>query len=210
MLVFFVFWGGGGGRATGCLAACMHQCRYAVVQIRARPAPCADCLLNAWDEWGAAHPADNDTDRPFNFAEDQLYVVMSFHHGGQDLEGYHFGDMGQARAVVAQVCASLAVAEEAMGFEHRDLHVSNVLVKPCDEEYMEYELAGECFRVATHGVRAAIIDYTLSRLETVRAFTEPAAASTCCCLGTLALHPLQPFIAQTRFRSQPADTTAIV
>eukprot|EP00911_Craspedida_sp_UC1_P002713 UC1_evm1s1992 len=80
--------------------------------------------------------------------------------------------MRQAHAVLQQVCAALAVAEAALEFEHRDLHISNILVKTCNEDAeLEYALNGENFQVPTEGVQASIIDFTLSRMRVPTAAT---------------------------------------
>lgn len=63
-----------------------------------------------------------------------------------------------------QVALSLAVAESEFQFEHRDLHWGNVLVSPTAEKFITYYLNGKSIEVPTHGVKATIIDYTLSRL----------------------------------------------
>ena len=52
-----------------------------------------------------------------------------------------------------------------MAFEHRDLHWGNVLIQPCSEKQIEFSLADENFQVDTLGVRATIIDFSLSRLS---------------------------------------------
>ena len=67
--------------------------------------------------------------------------------------------------MLQQVTAALAVAEECMQFEHRDLHWGNVLVKPTEEETVKYCLNGEEFELDTHGVQVNIIDFTMSRLR---------------------------------------------
>lgn len=72
--------------------------------------------------------------------------------------------MYQARSVLTQVVYSLAVAEESLQFEHRDLHWGNVLVKPTDQEDITYKLMGKRCSVPSMGVEANIIDFTLSRL----------------------------------------------
>ena len=47
-----------------------------------------------------------------------------------------------------QVAHTLAVAEEAMDFEHRDLHWGNVLVKEVKgTRVCEYKLDGDVFKV---------------------------------------------------------------
>ena len=72
--------------------------------------------------------------------------------------------MQQARSVLAQVVYALAVAEESLQFEHRDLHWGNVLVKPTDQEDITFKLMGRRCSVPSMGVEANIIDFTMSRL----------------------------------------------
>ena len=59
---------------------------------------------------------------------------------------------------------SLAIAERALEFEHRDLHWGNVLIQRTSESTLNYMLGGASISVDTHGVRVTIIDFTLSRL----------------------------------------------
>jgi serine/threonine-protein kinase haspin len=59
---------------------------------------------------------------------------------------------------------TLAVAENKFEFEHRDLHWGNILVAKTSEKFAEYRVNGEIIKVPTHGVKATIIDYTLSRM----------------------------------------------
>lgn len=63
-----------------------------------------------------------------------------------------------------QVALSLAVAESEFQFEHRDLHWGNILVTPIADKFLTYKLNGKTIEIATHGIKATIIDYTLSRL----------------------------------------------
>ena len=56
------------------------------------------------------------------------------------------------------------MAEEALQFEHRDLHWGNVLVRPTEEEEIVYKLRDQEVRIPTMGVEASVIDYSLSRL----------------------------------------------
>lgn len=57
------------------------------------------------------------------------------------------------------------MAESQFEFEHRDLHWGNILVAPTTEKSMTFHLNGESIEVKTHGIKATIIDFTLSRIE---------------------------------------------
>ena len=54
---------------------------------------------------------------------------------------------------------------QALEFEHRDLHRGNVLVRRTSEETVYLRLGGEDYLIPTRGVRATIVDYTLSRIK---------------------------------------------
>ena len=74
--------------------------------------------------------------------------------------------MSEAKSILQQVAMSLAVAEQSLQFEHRDLHWGNVLVKRLDApNSLEYLLNGNAISIDTHGVKAVFIDFTLSRLK---------------------------------------------
>ncbi|XP_061423273.1 serine/threonine-protein kinase haspin isoform X2 [Lethenteron reissneri] len=122
-----------------------------------------DRLLEAWNEFHENKISDNDC--PDFFTDSQLFIVFEFEEGGTSLETYQFSSMLQMLAVLQQVLVALAVAEEAICFEHRDLHWGNVLVKQTKKKKLSYRLFGQTFSMPTHGVQAKIIDYTLSRME---------------------------------------------
>ncbi|KAI4879843.1 hypothetical protein NFI96_007294 [Prochilodus magdalenae] len=104
---------------------------------------------------------------PHFFGEDQLFVILEFEFGGSDLENMNgkLFSMGQAKSILHQVTAALAVAEQALYFEHRDLHWGNILVKTTKEKSSTFVLNGVVYSVETRGVHVNIIDYSLSRLE---------------------------------------------
>nr|XP_008123868.2 PREDICTED: serine/threonine-protein kinase haspin [Anolis carolinensis] len=123
-------------------------------------------LLDAWDEFHRLRTSEND--RPDFFGERQLFMVLEFEDGGTDLENMRqrkLGSVAAAKSVLQQVAASLAVAEEALCFEHRDLHWGNVLIKNTDRKEVSVRLKGETLTFPTHGILVSIIDYTFSRLE---------------------------------------------
>lgn len=56
------------------------------------------------------------------------------------------------------------VAEEALQFEHRDIHWGNIVVRTTEVKFLEYKISDRLKNVETRGVLASIIDYSLSRL----------------------------------------------
>ncbi|XP_010187329.1 PREDICTED: serine/threonine-protein kinase haspin [Mesitornis unicolor] len=122
-------------------------------------------LLEAWDKYHEVTGSEND--RPDLYGDEQLFMVLEFEFGGSDLENMRnsFSSMASAKSILHQVTASLAVAEQELHFEHRDLHWGNVLVKRTDVKELHYVLNGVTHTIPTAGIHVNIIDYTLSRLE---------------------------------------------
>ena len=118
-------------------------------------------LLEAWDAFREAYPKRCENNRP-DFSDDQLYALLLMDDGGKDLEGISLS-WTEAAGVFWQVALALAAAEE-LGFEHRDLHMGNILVQrvPADNAQEEAPLTHRYGTCA--GVRATVIDYSLSRL----------------------------------------------
>ena len=121
-------------------------------------------LLQLWDKFDDEKRSEND--RPDFFPADQHFIALEYGNGGRDLEKFVFRHPGQAWAAWQQVAHTLAVAEQELSFEHRDLHWGNVLVKETKEKEVQYRLAGDTFTVDTEGVNISIIDFSLSRLST--------------------------------------------
>ena len=67
----------------------------------------------------------------------------------------------------AQTVLTLAVAEECLEFEHRDLHWGNLLLKPLRSSAapLHFALRGAEMRVAHAGVQLCLIDFTMARLR---------------------------------------------
>ena len=85
-------------------------------------------LLDAWDDWRTDPSHDCQNDRPDYFPSDQCFIVFAFEAGGYDLEHYAFHSWMQVRSMLSQVVVSMAAAEAVYRFEHRDLHVGNILI----------------------------------------------------------------------------------
>lgn len=47
----------------------------------------------------------------------------------------------------------MAIAEQVLEFEHRDLHWGNVLVKPTSDKYIEFIFDGKTILVPSKGVK---------------------------------------------------------
>ena len=121
-------------------------------------------LLKEWDSYRRRKVSEND--RPDNFKSDQLFAVFEFADGGCDIEHYKFTNHAQGLSILKQVVFSLGAAELAMEFEHRDLHLGNVLVRRCARNaYIPYSLNGLERSVRSEGVFATIIDFTISRIK---------------------------------------------
>lgn len=126
--------------------------------------PYAPELLEQWRAYDALHTSENEN--PALFPADQLYAVFFFADGGVDLEHAEISTYAEAKSVLLQVTVSLAVAEEACRFEHRDLHWGNVLLKKCGAgEEKDATLNGVRLSFPTKGVDVSVIDFTLSRLD---------------------------------------------
>jgi serine/threonine-protein kinase haspin len=126
--------------------------------------PYAPPLLNAWKKYDKERESENEN--PEGFPADQLYIVFACADGGADLEHIQLNNAAEATAMLLQVTVALAVAEEAMKFEHRDLHWGNVLLQRCGvDETRRARLNGVELTYPTNGLAVNIIDFTLSRLD---------------------------------------------
>nr|XP_015799067.2 uncharacterized protein haspin isoform X1 [Nothobranchius furzeri] len=122
-------------------------------------------FLKAWDLFDRRKVSEND--RPDFFENNQLFIILEFEFGGVDLEHSNgkLASLAVAKSILHQVTAALAVAEQELHFEHRDLHWGNVLVKTTKQKTLNFLLNGTGHCVETSGVVVHIIDYSLSRLE---------------------------------------------
>ncbi|KAH6590072.1 hypothetical protein BASA61_005365 [Batrachochytrium salamandrivorans] len=130
--------------------------------------PYSDELLALWDEYDERKGSENIP--PCDYNDTQLYVIMVLRHGGNDLEHSSLiTTAARAKSLLLQVSLALAQAEQQMSFEHRDLHWGNVLIDKSPLHTMDYSLPTQSgnviYSVPTAGIKATIIDFSLSRLE---------------------------------------------
>jgi hypothetical protein len=119
--------------------------------------PYPKSLENEWRRYDAEHKSQNE------FPSGRQHLLFTLDDGGDCLEQFTFESMNQAVSVFEQVLCSLAMAERAISFEHRDLHWGNVLIAPESQSDFVYRLADRQFHVTTHGVHCRLIDFSLSR-----------------------------------------------
>ncbi|KAL0034660.1 hypothetical protein WJX77_001494 [Trebouxia sp. C0004] len=122
----------------------------------------AKTLIQEWHRWDHLHESENDAVDAF--PGDQLYVVFVFADGGADLERFELRSFEEAQSILLQTALSLAVAEEACEFEHRDLHWGNLLARRDSNRTISCRLRGHDIEASSSGVTVTLIDFTLSRL----------------------------------------------
>ncbi|KAM2612794.1 hypothetical protein TB2_032723 [Malus domestica] len=120
-------------------------------------------LIKAWEDWDEKCGSEND--HPKAFPDNQCYVVFVLDNGGEDLESFVLMNIDEARSLLVQVTASLAVAEAAYEFEHRDLHWGNILLSRNDSVTMQLTLERKQMFIQTFGLVVSIIDFSLSRIS---------------------------------------------
>ena len=121
-------------------------------------------LTKEWHRWDKIHTSENG---PVDeYGDDQLYVVFVVGNGGIDLEGFSPRSFNEIKSILLQTIITLAVAENACEFEHRDLHWGNILIKRDSSKQIGYSLNNVDIVAESTGVRVTLIDFTLSRLTT--------------------------------------------
>lgn len=129
-----------------------------------------DVLVKAFRKF-KTEGGDCVNDDPKLFSKDQVYAIFEMGDAGLDLDKVERPSAFQIYDIFWSTVILIANAEEKVEFEHRDLHVGNICVKPF--------VAGDSFEVpdtvlssmsetpkhilGLTGIRTAIIDYTLSR-----------------------------------------------
>nr|CDI51743.1 serine threonine kinase [Melanopsichium pennsylvanicum 4] len=140
-------------------------------------------LLQAWDRWDAKRRTKTgegaENVRPHVLGRTQVYALLVMTDGGVDLESLKVKSWTHAASIFWQVVKGLGEMEELYEFEHRDLHWGNILVQTVTPESRDEQGAANFLRTHNNwlldptisGVKATIIDFTLSRAT-------PSAANT--------------------------------
>ncbi|XP_067130319.1 serine/threonine-protein kinase haspin-like [Centruroides vittatus] len=118
-------------------------------------------LCKAWDIYHLKYRSR--TKYPGNFPSNQMYIIYDMKYEGQQILSSNLQPQ-QVCSIIKQVSCSIAVAESAANFEHRDLHLGNVLIKKTMLSSIPFRLNGEKITIDSYGIAATIIDYTFSRI----------------------------------------------
>ncbi|KAH7982080.1 hypothetical protein HPB52_002875 [Rhipicephalus sanguineus] len=99
----------------------------------------------------------------FVMCDTEPFLLIEYAVGGVRLSDVMFENIEQVHSIVAQVILGLAIAEEALQFEHRDIQMENVLVKMTPNETAVFVYNKKKIVLHTRGVIACVIDFNLSR-----------------------------------------------
>ncbi|GMH33792.1 hypothetical protein BSKO_01626 [Bryopsis sp. KO-2023] len=119
-------------------------------------------LLAEWKRWNDYFNSENDP--VDSFSEEQLFIVFLIENAGQQLENFELRNFSEAKSMLLQTVLTCAVGEEALQFEHRDLHCGNILLKRTTESTTSVVLREQTIQVENQGIEVVLIDFTLSRV----------------------------------------------
>lgn len=121
-------------------------------------------LIQAWKDYTSWKRTDHQHG-PDELEVVQPYLVFRSSYAGIPLTQAKVESALQLRSILQQVALSLAVAESALQFEHRDLGLNHVLVNETNFQLTQFCIGGKSFFVNTWGVLATIIDFATSRIK---------------------------------------------
>ncbi|GIY40237.1 hypothetical protein CEXT_167091 [Caerostris extrusa] len=126
-----------------------------------------ECLVRAWWDYRSSlerlkDPAEHH--QPDQYPESQLYLTIESSFCGEPLTMRMLQNAWLGVSIMSQITAALAVAEAAYNFEHRDIHLGNILVRSTNAVSLKYTIHNHHFSIETVGYHVFIIDFTLSRI----------------------------------------------
>jgi serine/threonine-protein kinase haspin len=141
--------------------------------LKGRP---SKAFAKAWKTFNAARAKGDksmfpDPTKKTSYREDQLWAVIEMQDAGTDLERIQLRTVWTIWDVFWSVTLALAKGEQEAEFEHRDLHMGNICIKTRKDDG---KISPENARIRDirrkldfSGIESTIIDYTLSRAETM-------------------------------------------
>lgn len=121
-------------------------------------------LIQAWKDYTSWKRTDHQHG-PDTLDTAQPYLIFRFAYAGVPLTQAKLDNALQLRSILQQVALSLAVAEGALQFEHRDLGLNHVLVDETSFQLYQFCMGGKSVFINSWGVRATIIDFAAARVR---------------------------------------------
>jgi serine/threonine-protein kinase haspin len=129
-----------------------------------------DSFLEAFRDFQEAGN-DCENNDPQNFSSEQIFAVIEMDDAGVDLDSLKAPSVFQIHDIFWSAVVILANAEEKVEFEHRDLHIGNICIKPWSNgstidvpgDILSNMSATPTSLLGLSGIKTTIIDYTLSR-----------------------------------------------
>ncbi|OAK99414.1 hypothetical protein IQ06DRAFT_294769 [Phaeosphaeriaceae sp. SRC1lsM3a] len=158
--------------------------------LQGRPSP---AFADAWKSWNKSRPRGKKSEFPdpskkTSYEDTQLWAIVEMQDAGTDCEKImEYGGLSsiwEVWDVFWGVCLSVAKAEEACKFEHRDLHMGNICVRSSRNggEITDVTVKDPIRRKFRFtGLETTVIDYTLSRAEML---PSPSRRSSTSSIGT--------------------------
>ncbi|KAF2757776.1 hypothetical protein EJ05DRAFT_476984 [Pseudovirgaria hyperparasitica] len=127
-------------------------------------------FCSAWKAFNKAQPRHQKSEFPdpskkISYAEDQLWAVIEMQDAGTDLEHIKVDNIWALWDIFWGVTLAVAKAEEWARFEHRDLHLGNICIRPFDIASPPLIPTSHHGKLFYTNLETTIIDYTLSRAD---------------------------------------------
>ena len=119
-----------------------------------------NAIGNLWDEWRNDPSNGSQNQSVRTYGEAQYYIVYEFEFGGTPLDRFQFNDQNEILAVVRQIIITFAKMERELHFEHRDLHLGNVLVSR--KQNKGTVNGSRRISVSDCGLKVTVIDFAMA------------------------------------------------
>lgn len=163
-------------------------------------------FIDAWKRWNKGRPRGKksqfpDPGKKASYDETQLWAVIEMQDAGSDVEKVMdkggLSTVWEIWDVFWGVCLSVAKAEEACRFEHRDLHLENICIRSSRTE-SEEDLLNPIIKdplgrkLGFTGLETTVIDYTLSRADVTSSASRRSSSMTDASSFSLPSSPCTP------------------
>ncbi|OAF69487.1 EF-hand calcium-binding domain-containing protein 1 [Intoshia linei] len=107
---------------------------------------------------------ESNYDDPNSYKKKQIFFVLSYQNCGIPIEFFDFKDYIKVNNIFKQIVLTLAIGEVEIQFEHRDLHLGNILFEIEEPRVINYKVGSTFYPVDNNGVKITVIDFSLSRM----------------------------------------------